>query len=146
VSHVAVREIQDSVALIVCGGRDYNDTASIQRTLQMVMAYKRVDVFHGACPTGADAETHRYFQSCRHPNLEIHEFPADWGTYGRRAGPLRNQQMVEAAVKLRSPTCRVVFMAYWDGESRGTLDCMSRAAQAGIEGAVIPPNQMYPSA
>lgn len=47
---------------------------------------------------------------------------ADWDTYGRRAGPIRNQQMLEAV--------DAVF-AFWDGMSPGTADMIDRAKAAG---------------
>ncbi|MEQ8278566.1 MAG: SLOG family protein [Deltaproteobacteria bacterium] len=43
--------------------------------------------------------------------IEVHRFPADWRTYGKRAGPIRNRQMAQNADGL---------VAVWDGRSRGT--------------------------
>lgn len=42
--------------------------------------------------------------------IPIHEFPADWNTLGRKAGPIRNEQMAKNA------DCVIVL---WDGESSG---------------------------
>lgn len=38
-------------------------------------------------------------------------FPADWDTYGKRAGYMRNERIVDAAD---------IVLAFWDGESKGT--------------------------
>jgi len=114
----------------------------MHRTLQMVLAYKHVTVFHGACPTGADSIADHFFKTARFPgSITVRAFPADWDTHGKKAGPLRNQVMVEEAVAMRSPMCRVVCMAYWNGVSTGTLDCLKRAVKLGIESAVIPPDR-----
>jgi len=43
--------------------------------------------------------------------IPVKEFPADWDTFGRKAGPLRNTQMGDYADQL---------IAFWDGNSSGT--------------------------
>lgn len=44
-------------------------------------------------------------------DIPVKEFPADWNTFGKKAGALRNIQMAEYADGL---------LALWDGKSRGT--------------------------
>ena len=58
----------------------------------------------------------------------IHE--ADWGTYGRRAGPLRNEQIVADADRV---------VAFWNGKSRGTLNTIAIAVEAGRPVQIIGP-------
>lgn len=53
---------------------------------------------------------------------EVH--PADWERYGKRAGIVRNAEMVAAGAD--------VCLAFVLGESRGTRHCMREAAKAGI--------------
>ena len=48
---------------------------------------------------------------------------ADWGKYGKSAGPKRNYEMVQEAD---------VAMVFWDGSSRGTRDFMDKAMKKGI--------------
>jgi hypothetical protein len=50
-------------------------------------------------------------------------FVAKWEIYGRAAGPLRNEKIVEAADML---------VAFWDGASRGTAHSASLARAKGI--------------
>ena len=50
-------------------------------------------------------------------NVPVKRFPADW-RQGRKAGPLRNQVMVDYADAI---------VVVWDGQSRGTIDVMDRA-------------------
>lgn len=54
----------------------------------------------------------------------IEEFPADWQTHGRAAGPIRNALMVAAGAD--------VCLGFPTVNSRGTWDCMRRAHMAGI--------------
>jgi len=78
-------------------------------------------VVHGACPSGIDrhAVAAARFIGCAE---EPHR--ADWAHFGKRAGPLRNQAMVDLGADL--------CLAFPRGESRGTRDCMRRAETAGI--------------
>jgi hypothetical protein len=55
---------------------------------------------------------------------EVEQYPADWDTYGRAAGPIRNAQMVEKGAD--------VCLAFPMTGSRGTIDCMRRAKIARI--------------
>lgn len=50
--------------------------------------------------------------------------PAKWKELGKKAGPIRNQQMVDAGAD--------VCLAFPMGKSVGTRDCMARAEKAGI--------------
>jgi hypothetical protein len=44
-------------------------------------------------------------------DIPLHIFPADWKTFGKRAGFLRNQEMAKYADAL---------IAVWNGKSKGT--------------------------
>lgn len=60
----------------------------------------------------------------RDRGLEVIVFQADWDRLGRKAGPIRNAQIV-------ANVDRVV--AFWDGKSRGTLNTLLQA-----DGAALP--------
>lgn len=45
-------------------------------------------------------------------------FLADWKNLGRRAGPIRNTQIVAHADRI---------VAFWDGRSRGTVNTLAQA-------------------
>ena len=49
-------------------------------------------------------------------------FKPDWKAYGKRAGAIRNKQIVDYCDKL---------LAFWDGKSKGTLISIEMAKAAG---------------
>lgn len=56
-------------------------------------------------------------------NLDVREFLPDWERYGRYMAPkVRNQQIADEAD---------LVVAFWNGESTGTLDVTDRATQQG---------------
>jgi hypothetical protein len=55
-------------------------------------------------------------------NLPLVVFAAKWDVHGKSAGPMRNSEIVEYA-----EWC----IAFWDGESRGTLDTITKMTRAG---------------
>ena len=54
--------------------------------------------------------------------LAVTIFLADWDKHDRKAGPLRNKQIVDASDQI---------IAFWDGKSRGTLNSILLATNAG---------------
>jgi len=49
--------------------------------------------------------------------LTVDIYPADWTRNGKAAGFIRNQQIADHADRVT---------AFWDGSSRGTIDCVVR--------------------
>ena len=74
--------------VLVCGGRDYNDRETVQRTLDRI---KPAEIIHGAA-RGADTLAGEY---ARDRDIPCRRFPADWQRHGRSAGFLRNRQMLD---------------------------------------------------
>lgn len=75
----------------------------------------------GCCPTGADAHALAY--ALEH-GWNVERYSANWRRDGERAGPDRNQRMVDSGAD--------VCIAFPMPESRGTWDCIRRARAAGI--------------
>lgn len=59
-------------------------------------------------------------------------FPADWKRYGKAAGPIRNQQMIDEG----KPDLVLAFHENIN-ESRGTKDMVARARGIGIKVIII---------
>jgi len=55
-------------------------------------------------------------------NVPLRLFPAEWDSYGKQAGFLRNQKIIDY--------CDKVF-AFWDGSSKGTSHSIELAKNAG---------------
>lgn len=125
--------------LLVTGGRDLPEAEIVWMPLWMLLHKKHaLIVMHGDHDTGADLFAHewcalpgqpwnrghrRYEPKVEYLALE-ERHPADWTKYGKAAGPLRNQEMVDAGAD-------AVF-AFPTPASNGTLDCMARAWVRGI--------------
>lgn len=106
--------------LLVCGGRDFADRGFVFSVLDRVDAKRRVWLLiHGAA-TGADALADEWAASrgvARAPN------PARWRELGRRAGPVRNQEMLDVF----APDGAVAFPG-----GCGTADMVARCRAAGV--------------
>ena len=70
---------------------------------------------------GADQCGEQWAECC---GIPVEKFPADWNTYGKRAGYLRNEQMAENADAL---------IALWDGVSAGTKHMIDIAHRKGLQ-------------
>ncbi len=78
--------------VLVCGGRDFDDSALVKRILDQIHAETPItSIIHGAA-RGADSLGKFWAQINRLPHKA---FPADWDEYKKRAGYLRNQQMLD---------------------------------------------------
>lgn len=75
-------------------------------------------IVHGACPTGVDAI------AAQTPWARIESHPADW-SQGYKAGPLRNQEMVDSGIDL--------VLAFPKGKSPGTRGTIRMAEKAGLK-------------
>lgn len=116
------------IRVLVCGSRDWNDASAVFAELNRLRAeyLDPVTVVHGCC-SGADT-----LAACWARDFgKADPFPADWGKYGRAAGPIRNQAMVDS-----KPDMALAF-TYDISKSRGTADCVRRLRAAGIPVLII---------
>lgn len=119
-----------SYTLCITGSRTCQDVEFIRSGLLYLMKnYGRPSLFiHGGC-RGVDLIGDAF---AREHSIPVKEFIADWNTYGRSAGPIRNKQMAE----FLNPS-KDVCIAFWDGVSKGTMNminlCMSRGVHTLIE-------------
>lgn len=78
--------------LIIAGGRDYKFTETDKSQLDKLVGEVTEVVSGGA--TGADREGEKWAAGWK---IFVTQFPADWRTHGRAAGPIRNRAMAEYA-------------------------------------------------
>lgn len=96
--------------VLVCGSRTFNDWNLCNRILTRLCAkWGKIEIVEGGA-RGADQLAQRYATA----RALIHtQFTADWNTFGKKAGYIRNNTMGEYA---RFGKC----VAFWDGKSPGT--------------------------
>lgn len=109
---------QESLAVIVCGGRDFCDRAKMWEAMNH-LCFPGMTIVHGAAK-GADGFAAAWAVSNRYLTWP---FPADWDTYGKAAGPIRNQKMLDTA----KPIAVIAFPG-----GKGTAHMVSIARQAGV--------------
>jgi hypothetical protein len=115
--------------LLVCGSRYWEDYDTILRYLKRLKAkYPDAVVIQGGAK-GADFCAKKAAFELR---MACKEYPAEWKKYGRKAGPIRNQQMLD----VERPDFILAFHENIN-ESLGTKDMIQRAQVAGVPYKII---------
>jgi hypothetical protein len=112
--------------VLVCGGRQYDDAATLGSRLEEIHRERRITVIIESGAAGADSLARRFGER---RGIPVRTFPADWGTHGRAAGPIRNRQMLEEG----KPDLVVAFPG-----GRGTANMVKQARAAGVEVLEVP--------
>lgn len=107
---------------IFCGSRDLTNSWHIWNALQHLDAHADTIIHGGA--RGADAIADYY---ARKMGFTVEVFPAEWDRYGKRAGYLRNQAMLDGGADHV-----YAFVNKPIEESRGTAIMVDIARQAGV--------------
>ena len=112
--------------VLVSGKRDFNKFEELQKTLDDILKENRdeVTIVHGEA-RGTDAMAGRY---AAFRQFENKCFRAQWFRYGKAAGPMRNQQMVDFVKEQK----KKVAVFFWDGKSPGTGDCLKKCRAENI--------------
>lgn len=130
-----MREYRDSLTLIVCGGRDYNNSRAVYDALDYIRAHRGcITLIRTGGARGADRLAEDWAEQNNVP-VDVHE--ADWETHGKAAGPIRNQAMADLGAD--------GLVAFPGG--RGTADMVRRAIAAGIpvwEPEAVPSERPHP--
>ena len=117
----------ESFRVIIAGCRDFNNYELLREKCDHMLSKKKdthkVIIVSGHA-AGADALGEVY---ALERGFDLETYPADWSR-GRMAGPLRNERMARVADAL---------IAFWDGQSRGTVNMISLAKSKGLSVAVV---------
>lgn len=113
--------------ILITGSREWVDEQQIYLAIfhwvqEACTVPEPIIIVHGDASRGADRMARDIAR--RVPWLDEEPHPADWESYGRAAGPIRNQEMVDSKPD--------VCLAFIRGESTGTKHCADQAAKAGI--------------
>ena len=117
--------------ILIAGSRDFEDMdvfATVFNEMavllpQSVLASRSIVIVEGGA-RGVDTMARDFAKG---NGLPFKEFKPEWNKYGRAAGPKRNDIMTEFVAEHNG---RALF--FWDGESKGTKQCITSARKAGI--------------
>ena len=94
--------------VIIAGSRNFNDYGIVKKKLNAILKnQKEVTIISGTA-NGADKLGERYAND---NHLKLEQYPAMWDLFGKKAGYMRNEEMVKVA------DAAIVF---WDGKSKGS--------------------------
>lgn len=105
------------MVVVVAGSRTYRNRRRIFEELDQWKAAGHIDRIVSGCAAGPDSYAIEWAEMNRVP---VDKFPADWDSYGKSAGFIRNAEMAAIGD---------VLLAFWGGQSKGTkhmIDCMQR--------------------
>lgn len=103
--------------IAIVGSRDYQHLERVHQYIRDCLVHEDVIISGGA--KGVDTYAAEYG---RYVLLDVVVFYPEWSKYGKAAGMIRNQAIVDAADKV---------VAFWNGKSKGTADTIAKARKAG---------------
>ena len=112
--------------VIIAGGRDFSNYELLKTKLDKILSNinQPIQIVSGTA-NGADTLGERY---AKERNYQIKQFPANWNTYGKRAGYLRNEQMAKYA-----DAC----VCFWDYQSKGTKHMIELSKEYNLKLRVV---------
>ncbi len=111
--------------LAVVGSRSFTDWELLKKSIDDVRQQFVITEIVSGGAQGADSLGERY---ARENNLKLTLFIPDWKLHGKKAGILRNRDIIAAAD---------FVIAFWDGESKGTKNSLEVAAELHKSGWTI---------
>jgi hypothetical protein len=97
--------------IAIIGSRDFSNYDLLTKTLEHLKP-NITQVISGAA-RGADSLGEQW---AKENQIDTLIFPANWGLYGKRAGFIRNEDIIK--------NCDFCI-AFWDGKSKGTAHSIS---------------------
>lgn len=111
--------------LAIIGGRDFNGYSELCTVMRNHFAIGSIHEIVSGGANGADFLAAKY---ANESGIKLTEFLPEWEKYGKRAGFLRNEDIIK--------NCDMV-LAFWDGQSRGTGNSLSIAKRLKKDTVVI---------
>lgn len=102
----------------VVGSRKGISPEKVSLILDNFKARMKIDLIVSGGAHGVDTFAARW---AKKNGIEVQFFSPDWKTFGKSAGAIRNQKIVDASDELA---------IFWDGESKGTAITIKMAEKA----------------
>ena len=115
--------------VIIAGSRDFNNYEYLRDKVDEYLKSNPSNTLEIISGTARGADTLGSIYAEEH-NIHLTEMPAQWEMYGRSAGIIRNNEMINYASASRE---KGVLIAFWDGKSRGTEHTIREARKQGLE-------------
>jgi putative aminopeptidase FrvX len=114
--------MSDNYRILITGSRDWYDPIPIRNAIinECIKTKYNVVIVHG----GARGADYLAWKIADELQLDVEVYKADWDTYGKAAGFVRNDKMV----KLGADVC----LAFIKNSSAGATMCADLAEKAGI--------------
>lgn len=115
--------------ILVCGGRHFDNYGVLELALDSVLhqldiTYDECEIVEGGCK-GVDILAYKY---AKNHGIRVTQFNADWGKFGKAAGPIRNSEMITYVGESDYP----ILVAFVSDTSKGTLDTVNKAKSNGF--------------
>ncbi len=104
--------------VLVCGSRKWLEQKPIEREMRKLPP--GTIIVHGAC-RGADNIAGFVGEIL---GFEVRPYPADWDRWGKAAGSIRNEDMLQEAPDLA--------LCFTLGDTPGSMDMLRRLEKAGV--------------
>lgn len=115
--------------ILIAGSRDFADYEYLKSCVSKFLKEHKdrtITIVSGNA-RGADKLGEKY---AIENGIKLRRFPADWAKFGKSAGFIRNNQMLEY---IQENDCECAVLAFWDGKSHGTKHTITTAKKRGIE-------------
>lgn len=118
--------VKEKMILAIVGSRNLTDIKFFYEKMSYFAYDRQIEKIVTGDAKGADAMAQRWAKS---NGIPCEVFKADWYTYGRKAGPLRNAEIMKEATH-----CVAFRQVDKEGKSlsKGTDDSISKAQKKGI--------------
>jgi hypothetical protein len=112
---------------VVSGSREFPDMDFVRDYMwQTIEGYDTL--IHGGA-RGVDQKCAAMAKGC---GADVVEVPAQWEKFGKKAGPIRNGEMIASTYQHQQLGNKVMALIFWDGKSKGTANFMYQLKQTEI--------------
>ena len=117
--------------ILITGSRNFTDYEKIKSAIVQAVADASSEDASNVCIVHGGARGADYLagEVAKELGFEVEVFKANWKMFGKKAGPIRNEKMVDSGAD--------VCLAFPLGKSFGTWNCLKLARKAGIRTVVF---------